>query len=59
MAVSSQQSMATNLVKTMVYMPPELRETLEKLAKRENRSLSNLIVTVMQHYAEEEIKSEK
>lgn len=52
MAVSS-QPMATNLVKTMVYMPPDLREVLEKIAKRENRSLSNLIVTVMQRYAEE------
>ncbi|MGD2179901.1 ribbon-helix-helix domain-containing protein [Lusitaniella coriacea] len=46
--------MPTNLVKTMVYMPPELREALERMAKQENRSLSNLIVTLLQRTVEEQ-----
>lgn len=45
--------MPTNLVKTMVYMPPELREALERMAAKENRSLSNLIVTLLQRAVEE------
>lgn len=40
--------MATNLLKVMVYMTPELKESLEQLGKKENRSLSNLIVTILQ-----------
>jgi predicted HicB family RNase H-like nuclease len=46
--------MPTNLIKTMVYMPPELRAALERMAKRENRSLSNLIVTLLQQVVEEQ-----
>ena len=52
--VANTQSMPTNLNKVMVYMPQEVKEALEKLAKRENRSLSNLIVTTMRRYAEEQ-----
>ncbi|MFB2976556.1 hypothetical protein [Microseira sp. BLCC-F43] len=40
--------------KTMVYMPPELREALERMAAKENRSLSNLIVTLLQRAVEEQ-----
>ena len=29
-------------------MTPELKESLEQLGKKENRSLSNLIVTILQ-----------
>lgn len=46
--------MPTNLIKTMVYMPPELREALEEIAKQENRSLSNLIVTLLQQAVDEQ-----
>jgi predicted HicB family RNase H-like nuclease len=45
--------MSTNLIKTMVYMPPELREALEGMAEKENRSLSNLIVTLLQRAVDE------
>ncbi|WP_079681648.1 ribbon-helix-helix domain-containing protein [Planktothrix sp. PCC 11201] len=44
----SAKAVPTNLSKTMVYMPDELKEALVKWAKRENRSLSNLIVTLLQ-----------
>ena len=49
----SQQRMSTNLLKVMVYMPPELKESLEQLARKENRSLSNLIVTTLQKFVAE------
>lgn len=42
----------TKLTKVMVYMPPDLKEILESLAVKENRSLSNLVVTVMQQWSE-------
>ncbi len=45
--------MSTNLLKVMVYMPPELKESLEQLAQKENRSLSNLIVTTLQKFVVE------
>ena len=55
----SQARMPTNLLKVMVYMPPELKESLEVLARKENRSLSNLIVTALQKLiAESEGKAE-
>jgi hypothetical protein len=38
----------------MIYAPYDLKETIERLAKKENRSLSNYIVTVLQRIAEEE-----
>jgi predicted DNA-binding protein len=33
---------------TAVRIPEELREKLQKLAEKENRSLSNLIVTILE-----------
>jgi predicted transcriptional regulator len=33
---------------TAVRIPEELREKLQKLAEKENRSLSNLIVTLLE-----------
>ncbi len=50
----SVKAVSTNLSKTMVYMPDELKEALVKRAKRENRSLSNLIVTLLQKSIEDE-----
>lgn len=47
----------TKLTKVMVYMPPDLKEVLESLAIKENRSLSNLIVTVMQQWSEKQDSS--
>ena len=51
--------MPTNLIKTMVYMPPDLRETLQQMATQENRSLSNLIVTLLQKAVEEQKREEE
>jgi predicted DNA-binding protein len=46
-------TVSTKLTKVMVYMPPELKERLETLAEKENRSLSNLIVTIAQQWADD------
>lgn len=42
-----------NNTRVMVTIPKELRETLQKIAKEENRSLSNLIVTILDSYVKE------
>lgn len=48
-------SMAVSKDKTgvLVNMDKALKERLSELAKKQNRSLSNLIVTVLQNYAED------
>lgn len=38
--------------RVLVTMPKELREKLEKEAEKENRSLSNYIVTVLAKHVE-------
>jgi hypothetical protein len=53
-AATPQIKMPTSLAKIMIYAPYDLKETIERLAKKENRSLSNYIVTVLQRIAEEE-----
>lgn len=40
----------------LVNMDKELKEKLAKLAKEQNRSLSNLIVTVLQNYVSDTAK---
>lgn len=50
-----QTKMPTSLAKIMIYAPPDLKEAIEYLAKKENRSLSNYIVTTLQRVVEEEI----
>lgn len=47
-------SMAVSKDKTgvLVNMDKTLKEKLSELAKKQNRSLSNLIVTVLQNYVE-------
>jgi|LFRM01.2.fsa_nt_gb metal-responsive CopG/Arc/MetJ family transcriptional regulator len=37
-------------VRFYVTMPKDLKSVLEEQAKKENRSLSNLIVTILQKY---------
>jgi predicted transcriptional regulator len=49
-----QTEMPTSLAKIMIYAPRDLKEAIERLAKKENRSLSNYIVTALQRIAEEE-----
>lgn len=48
-------SMAVSKDKTgvLVNMDKTLKEKLSELAKKQNRSLSNLIVTVLQNYVED------
>ncbi|WP_017714732.1 hypothetical protein [Kamptonema formosum] len=41
------------VVKTMIYMPTPLRASVEELAKEDNRSLSNFIVTTLQRVVDE------
>ena len=53
-AATPQIKMPTSLAKIMIYAPYDLKEIVERLAKKENRSLSNYIVTVLQRIAEEE-----
>lgn len=39
-----------NTIPTTVRIPEELKQNLEKIAKRENRSLNNLINIILQAY---------
>jgi metal-responsive CopG/Arc/MetJ family transcriptional regulator len=36
--------------RVIVTLPKELKETLSEIAKEENRSLTNLIVTIMKDF---------
>ena len=38
--------------RTNITIPKELKSRLEELAKKENRSFNNLVITVLQKYAE-------
>jgi predicted DNA-binding protein len=39
-----------NNIRVLVTMPKETKEKLEKLAKEDNRSVNNLILTVINKY---------
>jgi len=45
-------SVATNKAKVFAYIDPELKEGLEQLAERRNRSVSNLVETLIQQEIE-------
>lgn len=36
--------------RTLITIPKELKEQLEKIAKEQNRSFSNLVVTILKEY---------
>lgn len=36
--------------RTLLTIPKELKEKLEELAKEQNRSLNNLIITILKDY---------
>lgn len=38
--------------RTLITIPKELKEDLEKLAKADNRSFNNLIITILRKYAD-------
>jgi len=39
-----------------IYPKKELRKKLEKICKKENRSLNNLIITILKKYVENQGK---
>jgi len=39
--------------RVLVTMPRELREKLREMANKENRTLSNFVLTIIQKYLEE------
>ena len=43
-----------NTIPTTVRIPEELKSNLEEIAKRENRSLNNLINIILQSYVNED-----
>lgn len=54
----TQERMPTSLAKIMIYAPHHDKELWEKLARKENRSLSNWIVTTLQKVATENGQTE-
>lgn len=45
-------SIGSDKVRTNVTFPIALKEKLEEIAKKENRSLNNLIITILQKYVD-------
>lgn len=45
-------AIAESNVRTNITMPKELKSKLEELAKKENRSFNNLVVTILKEYVE-------
>lgn len=39
--------------RTNITIPKDLKAKLEKIAKRENRSFNNLVITVLQRFADD------
>lgn len=48
----SQGQIAENKIKTTIVLEKELKAKLEKIAKKEMRSLNNLMASVLTNYAE-------
>lgn len=44
-------SISKDNTRTQITIPKELKAKLEKLAKNDNRSFNNLIITVLKDYA--------
>jgi len=45
-------AIAESNVRTNITMPKELKSKLEELAKKENRSFNNLVVTILKEHVE-------
>lgn len=45
-------AIAESNVRTNIAMPKELKSKLEELAKKENRSFNNLVVTILKEHVE-------
>ncbi len=48
-------SISQDKTRTNITIPKDLKEKLEQIAKEENRSFNNLLITVLQEY----VKSRK
>lgn len=47
---------SNNNTRTNITIPKDLKTELEKLAKADNRSFNNLIITILSKYAEDKTK---
>lgn len=45
-------AIAESNVRTNITIPKELKSKLEELAKKENRSFNNLVVTILKEHVE-------
>lgn len=43
---------ASNKTRTLITIEKDLKEHLEQLAKEQNRSFNNLVITVLKRYAD-------
>lgn len=45
-------TISKNNTRTNITIPKELKTKLEELAKQDNRSFNNLVITILRNYAE-------
>jgi len=45
-------SISKDNTRTLITIPKDLKETLEKIAEKDNRSFNNLVITVLKEYIE-------
>lgn len=45
-------SISKNNTRTLITIPKDLKQQLEQIAKKENRSFNNLVVTILKSYAD-------
>ena len=43
-------SISKDNTRTLITIPKELKKQLEELAKKDNRSFNNLIITILKNY---------
>lgn len=46
-------SISDNNTRTLITIPKDLKQKLEAKAKEQNRSLNNLIITILKNYLKE------
>ena len=52
-SIEGWETVPTNKAKVFAYIEPELKEQLERLAERRNRSISNLLETLIREEVEQ------
>jgi len=45
-------SISKNNTRTLITIPKDLKQELEQIAKKENRSFNNLVITILKFYAD-------